>query len=635
MAGRIPERIKQEIVERTDMVAIVGEIVQLRRAGTTLKGLCPFHDEKTPSFTVNAASKVYYCHGCQAGGDAISFVRETRGLSFVEALEYLGERAGIEIVREHMSPADEAREKAERSQRGRLLALNAAAQSFFEACFRGRAGGRARAYVEARGLTPETCRNFGLGMAPDSRDDLVRHLRRNHFADEDIVTVGLGMTPRSGGDLMDRFRDRLMFPVYQRQGDLVAFGGRQLGDERQVAKYMNSPEAELSELDVRYNSALWKFYKKSNCVFGLPQARQGIRKRGMAVIVEGNLDVMMLHQVGEDAAVCPMGTALTDGQLREIRRFTDRLALVFDGDKAGRAAAMKSVPLCIAEGFDGVYVVLPDGEDPDSFVRNRGLQAWLDLVAGADDLITGYINALLGTWDGTIGGKAKILGQVGPVLASIHDPIARDMARDYLGTRLLGTRIEDNRVSMDRYIRQTARAPARSVPAAQPLREPVPQYDEVELDLVRVVLWYPSLLPEVERVGGLDYMQHLDLAEALRDLGRNLCDLARPATTDLLAQVQSLAESPVRSVMMRILVQDPTVAVDQALPSVEQILNRLEIKALRRRLAQVIHVPPNESEDETLQRCSLGLRIRQRIEELETSDIPVRQADRDMRATED
>jgi DNA primase len=618
MAARIPERLKREIIERNDMLAIVGDVVELRRSGTSIKGLCPFHDEKTPSFTVNAASKVFYCHGCQAGGDMISFVQETRGLSFVEAIEFLASRVGIELLREELSPQQLAKERKERSQRGRLLALNAAAQSFFVAQLRGKAGQVGRDYIEMRGLSDETRDKFGLGVAPDAWDALTSHLQRNGFSDEDIERVGLGMRRRNGQGLIDRFRDRLMFPVYQRNDDVVAFGGRQLGDDAKAAKYMNSPEAELSELEVRYNNALWKFYKKSNCVFGLPQARRGIRRESMALLVEGNLDVMMLHQVGEDHAVCAMGTALTDGQLKQIRRFTDRIALVFDGDSAGRSATKKAVPLCMAAGFDGSYVVLPEGEDPDSYVRKYGVEAWRKIVAEADNLITGYIDAHVATWDGTLLGKAKILQEVRPQLAAIPDPIARDEASDYLGTRILGSHIEDNRLKMSRYLRyaDTGR-PTPQVGRVSNMEGPAAEIAVMELDLVRIVFKDPSLLVDIERVDGLRFLRHRSLAEALAGLGRLTEAHDEVTVADLRDAVQAMPEGVVRHTLLRVMVETKRIKSPNNVAILEEVLDRLEVAGLKRTLDELIAETKREKDEQTLRKMAAkSLEIRRRIEAL-------------------
>ncbi len=570
------------------MVAIVGEVVELRRAGSSIKGLCPFHDEKTPSFTINPANKVYYCHGCQAGGDVISFVREIHGQTYVEALEFLADRAGVSVPREEMSPAEQRRQKDERSQRGRLLALNVAAQSFFVAQLRTAAGAVGREYVRDRGLDPQTCETFGLGVAPDSFEALLGHLRRNGFQDADIEQVGLAKRSRSGSKLYDRFRNRLMFPVYQGRGDIVAFGGRQLGDDKDVAKYMNSPEADLTEVEARHNSALWKFYKKSNCVFGLVQARRGIRKHQYAVIVEGNLDVMMLHQAGLDCTVCPMGTALTEGQLREIKRFTDRVVLMFDGDTAGRRAALKSVPPILTAGLDGVRVELPAGEDPDSYVRKHGIEALQRLIDNAPALLESYIDAHVAEWDGSIAGKSKLLQQVGPVLATIPDPMARDMARDYLGTRVHGSDIEANRPALDRYIRQTK-------PAGRPAAAPRPRPADVlaaipslELELVRVCIWHPGLLSELVRKDMLRFVRHPGLSHVLAELAAKVDPDETVHRPTLSALVHGMDEGPIRSVLLALLVEQPHISEDNAAACLEQVLDQLEIAHLRASLALLI-----------------------------------------------
>ncbi len=616
MAARIPDQLKREIVDRTDMAAVVGEDVVLRRAGSSIKGLCPFHGEKTPSFTINTATKVYFCHGCQAGGDVISFVREIRGLNFIEALEHLAERAGIEIVREEMSPEEQHRQKAERSQRGRLLDLNRAAQSFFQAQLRGQAGELARAYVAERGLKPETCQTFGVGFAPDSWDALLNHLRRNGFDEVDIEQVGLAKRSRDGGKLYDRFRNRLMYPVYQNRDDIVAFGGRRLDGERNIAKYMNSPEAELTEVEGRYNSALWKFYKKSNCVFGLAQAQRGIRKHKMAIIVEGNLDVMSLHQAGLDYTVCSMGTALTDGQMHEIKRFTDHVVLILDGDKAGRKAALKSVPLILAAGLDGKRVELPDGDDPDDFVRREGAQALRDRIDSAPGLLRSFIDDHVAAWDGGIVGKSRLLQQIGPILATIPDPIARDMAKDYLGTRMLSPRIEDNREAMDRYLRQVApSAGSTSARRQTPPADALAAIPPLESELVRVVMWFPELLLEVKRGGDLDHISHHELNWTLRLLADRQAKYDDVTQAGLTANVEDLNEGPIRRALLQLLVQPAHMSGDEAAACLKQVRNQLKISSLRKKLAEALANCQTAGDKPTLEMWArIAMDIRRNIE---------------------
>lgn len=569
------------------MVAVVGEVVELRRAGTSWKGLCPFHNEKSPSFHVNPGLKLYHCYGCGAGGDLIRFVRETRGLSFVEAVELLAERSGVRIEREHFTLEQQQKLDAERSVRGRMLDLARCAQAFFRERFDRPEGQDARAYAEQRGLGPEITERFGLGAAGTGWTDLTQHLHKHGFQDGEIVAIGLGVQRDSGG-LYDRFRHRLMYPIPNAAGDIVGFGGRHLGDEKDVAKYMNSPETTLAGEDEA--SRFYHFYKKGQVVFGLFQAREGIRRTKMAIVVEGNIDVMTLHQAGVTSAVAPMGTALTEQQAREIKRFTDKVALVFDGDAAGRKAAMKAVPVCLAAGLDGVYVMLPDGEDPDTYVRQRGPQAFEDLLKSAPHMLNGYIDALVLESDGSLTARAQVLQKAGPLLASIQDPIARDMARDYLAARLLERgELSENRKTIERYLSQLPQAPRTATPQEPLPADPThgePEVPKLEAELAQVVIWYPALAAAAERSGGLDYIEHDGLRIALRDLfahGRE----TELDSREVAAWAHGLPDGRSRRLILRWLMDPPEIAAESAGARLDQNLARLREDWLKRRKSQI------------------------------------------------
>jgi DNA primase len=595
MGARIAKRSKQLIIERVDMAQVVGETVRLRRNGTALIGLCPFHEEKTPSFNVNKHNKVFYCHGCGAGGDVISFVRELHGFSYVESLEHLAERAGVEIEYEQADPKQMERDRAQRSQRRRLLDLNETAQRFFVSQLHGPAGSVARQYLEGRGLSRETAERFGLGCAPDSWDALALHLVAKGFDDTELQLVGLASPRRTGQGLYDRFRNRLMFPVYSTAGDLVAFGGRALGDDPRAAKYMNSPESELSDSGTGFNSGLSSFYKKGRIVFGLWQARTGVRQQKSALIVEGNLDVMMLHQVGLTHAVCLMGTAVTPAQIKEISRFTDKVALVFDGDSAGRKAARKVVPICIEAGMGGVFVNLPQGEDPDSYVRSEGVAAFKLMVERAAPLVTGYIEAAVAEHDGTILGKRTAIADVQNVLARIADPIVREMARTHLAHQL-GIEPSD----LNRYVRHLKvdyRGPAPDGGANRPQEMAEEPLSQLELDLVRILAKLPKYLTYVVDQGCIADVEHVGLYEALRFLadraraedGVRAEDGAGTATTvkDLSGWLHELSDGRPRRAFLQAMIESDRVSDDASEHTLKLILDRLEAKSLQPQLDEL------------------------------------------------
>jgi DNA primase len=332
----------EEVVAAADMVEIVSGRTQLRRSGAQWTGRCPFHDDQNPSFSVNAVEKLYHCFTCGEGGDLIKFVRETEGLEFASAVEWLADRYGVQLEYEETAPGFEAR----RSRRDRLYALHEAAAKFYERhLWESHAGEPVRAYLAERGLTEEICRRFRLGLSPGG-DRLAAKARAKGYSQEELVAAGL--VNRRGNDY---FAGRLVFPLADARGRVLGFGARRLSEDDPIkAKYVNSPEGEL--------------FRKSSIVYGLDRARATIAKESRAVVVEGYTDVMALHQRGLDSAVASMGTALTELQLRELRRLTPRIYLCFDADAAGAEATLRGMELAYRQ-FEEVWVVpLPPGSDP-------------------------------------------------------------------------------------------------------------------------------------------------------------------------------------------------------------------------------------------------------------------------------
>ena len=324
------------------MVELVSARTQPLRVGSRWTGRCPFHEERTPSFSVNPAEKLFYCFGCGKGGDLITFVRESEGLDFAEAVEWLAQRQGIPLRYEESSP----RADAGRRHRERLLALLEAAASFYTRhLWETAAGAPVRAYLEARELRPEVCRRFRLGFSPGA-DLLATRARAKGFSQEELVAAGL--VNRRGNDY---FSGRLVFPLADGRGRVLGFGARRLSEHDPIpAKYVNSPESEL--------------FRKASLVYGLDHARAAIAKEDRAVVVEGYTDVLALHQAGLATAVASMGTALTPAQLKELRRLARRIILCFDADAAGEAATVRGMDLAYRD-FDEVAVVpLPPGSDP-------------------------------------------------------------------------------------------------------------------------------------------------------------------------------------------------------------------------------------------------------------------------------
>jgi DNA primase len=332
----------EEVVAAADMVEVVQGRTQLRRSGAQWTGRCPFHNDQNPSFSVNAVEKLYNCFTCPASGDLIKFVQETEGLDFVGAVEWLADRYSVQLEYEETAPGFEAK----RSRRERLLALLESAAKFYERyLWESEAGATVRAYLDERGLLEATCKRFRLGLSPGG-DRLAAKARAKGYSQEELVAAGL--INRRGNDY---YAGRLVFPLADARGRVLGFGARRLAEDDPIpAKYVNSPEGEL--------------FRKSSIVYGLDRARATIAKEARAVVVEGYTDVMALHQRGLEAAVASMGTALTELQLRELRRLTPRLYLCFDADAAGAEATLRGMELAYRQ-FEEVWVVpLTPGTDP-------------------------------------------------------------------------------------------------------------------------------------------------------------------------------------------------------------------------------------------------------------------------------
>jgi DNA primase len=340
--ARIKQASVEEVKAAADMVAVVSGRTQLRRAGARFTGRCPFHEERTPSFSVNATDKLFYCFGCGKGGDVVSFVRDTEGLDFAGAIEWLAGRFGVQLEYEETSPQWEAQQE----RRRRLYDLLDQAASFYERyLWESQAGGQARDYLAGRGLREQVCREFRLGLALGGAT-LARKAQEKGFTSSELAAAGL--VNRRGGDY---FAQRLSFPLSDARGRVLGFQARKLREDDPLkAKYVNSPEGEL--------------FRKGDLLYGLHRARGAIAKQGRACVVEGNTDVLALRQTGFEPVVASMGTALTERQLKELSRLTRRLYLCFDGDAAGEAATLRGMELAAEQGFDLRVVTLPPGLDP-------------------------------------------------------------------------------------------------------------------------------------------------------------------------------------------------------------------------------------------------------------------------------
>ena len=418
----IPQGFVQDLLARVDIADVVGRHVELKKAGINLKGLCPFHGEKTPSFIVSPSRQTYHCFGCGAHGDAIRFIVEHAGMSFPEAVRELAQQAGIAVPEDDAGPAERARQQAERAQRASLAELLVKATAHYRAQLK--ASPRAIDYLKGRGLDGRSAARFALGYAPPGWHALASCFAR--YDDPALVEAGLVIVQGEDGPdrkRYDRFRDRIMFPIRAVKGEVIGFGGRVLGDGE--PKYLNSPETPL--------------FSKGRELYGLYEARQGLRARGYALVVEGYMDVVALAQAGLPNAVATLGTACTAEHVAKLFRHTDEVVFAFDGDAAGRRAAGRALEAALPHATDlrrVRFLFLPPEHDPDSFVRAHGPDAFERLVAGAVPLSRQLVeHAGEGLDLATAEGRAALLARARPLWEALPDGALREQLLAELAER--------------------------------------------------------------------------------------------------------------------------------------------------------------------------------------------------------
>jgi len=483
--------VVEEIKQRINIVEVVQEYMPLKKAGASWKGLCPFHGEKTPSFVVSEDRMNFHCFGCGEGGDVFSFLQKMEGYDFPEVLKLLADRAGVKIERRDPKIAHERNllfEIADISSRfyHKILTDSPQAET-------------AREYLAKRALKPETAAAFGIGFAPEGWETLCNFLNKRGYKDEDIINSGLALRSTNGRGIYDRFRKRVMFTIKNAQGQVVGFTGRLLPEDEKKpdagGKYVNTPESAL--------------YHKGSVLYGLDQAKQAIKQQDLAVLVEGNMDVVSSHQAGIRNVIAASGTALTDDQLRLLGRYTRRLAVAFDADAAGDSAAKKGIVAALRAGFLVRVIIIPEGagKDPDDCVR-KDPELWRRAILKAIDIIDFLMQSARVKFDlHNAEGKRSAVEQILPIIAEVGDPVVQ---AHYLKTlsEAVGTPEDIIRSQLPRARDQkpTNREPRT---ASQ-----LSRHRMLSERLLAIYLVEPKVRPEVQNSLKIEYLD----GEDLRDL---------------------------------------------------------------------------------------------------------------------
>ena len=447
-----PPAFLDELTARNPIEDVVGQYVSLKRSGSNLFGLCPFHGEKTASFSVAPDKGIYYCFGCHKGGSVINFQMEIEGLSYPDAVRALAKRVGMEV------PEDEQYQSRYRQQE-RLWALHKEAARFFHSQLYAPAGAEALQYAFNRGMPKSVLTRFGIGYAPDSWTDLVDFLRKKGYTDQELRDSGLVTVSRKNGNLFDRFRDRLMFPIIDVRGNVIGFGGRIMNDkDKSAAKYLNSPETLI-------------FNKRKN-LFALNLAKKS--KLGYLILVEGYMDAIALHQYGFDCAVASLGTALTEDGAALLSKYTDQVVLVYDGDAAGQNATQRAIPILEKAGLQMKVLKMRDAKDPDEFLKKFGADRFKILLEESSNRVEYQLNAILKKYDlQDDDQKVKYLQESAELICSLSSAVQREVyagrVAEAAKISMEAMKLEVNRAYKKRIAREKKKqekidlAPARSL----------------------------------------------------------------------------------------------------------------------------------------------------------------------------
>jgi len=575
---RFEDNFLEEVRTASDIIDVISPYVKLKKKGKNWFGLCPFHNEKSPSFSVQRERGMYYCFGCGVGGNAITFLVEHDGMTFPQAVEELATRAGIAI------PVQRAESEGRERDRDLVREALEAAASFYQGLLKEEKGKEAVSYLKNRGITGATAKTFRLGFAPDGWDNLLNYLKGKGFSEEMQAQAGL-VKPRESGGFYDTFRNRLVFPFMDRRGRVCGFGGRILDESDDSPKYLNGPETVV--------------FRKGSVLYGLPQAVETMLKEERALLVEGYFDVMSLHQAGIKGVVAASGTAFTEKQALILKRLVKRVLLLFDADAAGLKAAFRSYSSLVREGLEAAFLQMPHGEDPDTMIRNEGAEAFRSRLRHAMGVTAFYFDSLETPIEELdVSKRAAATRDLLDLLRHDGDSLRRDMSLQEVSVRI---GLDENTLKREMEALAEREAPYEERKSASPKQQVQAPPARVESDLLRMLLSGGGHHEEIlKKITSDDFMNHR--AAALYKRITNEFSSEGSVSIDRLLEH---AEPVERGLIASLLAEETPVPLEAGGDVVDQFLRIIEkrrSKEQRRRLKTSIDQAKRAGDEETVER---------------------------------
>jgi len=549
----ISDEVITEVRSRADIVEVISGYLPLKKAGRNYRALCPFHPEKTPSFMVSGAKQVFHCFGCGIGGDIFGFVMKSENLSFPQAVKVLAEKFGVPIPRRKVSPST----KREIDRKEELYKVNQLAMDYYHDLLFRREGTEAREYLKKRGIGKAVIEEHRLGYALIDWNGLVNYLLRKKAPLKLAAELGLIMAKKTGG-WYDHFRGRIIFPIFDLGGKVLGFGGRALDEN--PPKYLNSPESGL--------------YKKSKSLYGLHAAKGFIREKELALIVEGYLDLLTLHQFGFKHAVATLGTALTENHIRLLKRFSDHFITIFDSDESGAAATIRALPLFLDEGVSCKVVRLPGKHDPDSFLQGGHGDAFQEMVSGAIPIFDFFIDEVLSGSDLTsAGGKVRVIDEILPMLERIRNRIVRESYVKKLADKLS----LKEEVILDMMMSLPHGGERRRKELKQIIQKKI--YPKTEETILQIMLHFNHLVPEIAEDGVLEDFENQKLKLIAKTLKEIYFEKGALVISDILAYVE---DEELRNKISEWAFLDETYGADSLEKTLRDCFRKIKMGKLKR-----------------------------------------------------